>query len=181
MDLIIRPIRESDAQDYVRLMEQIERETQYGKFEPGERIPSVEFYTSKIQQVRADEYDEIFLAILDGQLIGRAKAEGKPSRKSGHCLYLSACVIYRLQRQGVGESLVREAEEWAKQKGITRIETSVVSQNRTGVQFWRKMGYQIEGTRRNAFCLFEEMMDEYLMAKVEPVGVRVDGWKFPRW
>ncbi|MBW2426029.1 MAG: GNAT family N-acetyltransferase [Deltaproteobacteria bacterium] len=46
-----------------------------------------------------------------------------------------------LRRQGVGRRLVREAEAWARDRGVSRVELQVAHGNREGQAFWRAMGY----------------------------------------
>jgi ribosomal protein S18 acetylase RimI-like enzyme len=46
-----------------------------------------------------------------------------------------------LRRQGVGRLLVREAEAWARDRGVSRVELQVAHGNREGQAFWRAMGY----------------------------------------
>jgi len=46
-----------------------------------------------------------------------------------------------LRRRGVGRRLVREAEAWARDRGVSRVELHVAHGNREGQAFWRAMGY----------------------------------------
>jgi ribosomal protein S18 acetylase RimI-like enzyme len=46
-----------------------------------------------------------------------------------------------LRRRGVGRLLVREAEAWARDRGVSRVELQVAHGNREGQAFWRAMGY----------------------------------------
>ena len=50
-------------------------------------------------------------------------------------------------------------------RGATRLEALVRVQNERGVAFYKKMGFEIEGTRRNAALINGEYQDEYFIAK----------------
>jgi len=45
------------------------------------------------------------------------------------------------RRRGVGRALARTASDWARKRGIARIEVRVAVGNREGQTFWRCLGY----------------------------------------
>ncbi|WP_353611594.1 GNAT family N-acetyltransferase [Bacillus sp. FJAT-25509] len=57
-------------------------------------------------------------------------------------------------------------EEWAIKHSISRLELTVVKQNEAGVGLYKKMGYEIEGTKRNSLIINSNSFDEYYMAKL---------------
>ena len=70
---------------------------------------------------------------------------------------------------GLAPEIIRTLEAVAKEEGVTRIEAQVRVQNERGVAFYKKMGYEIEGTRRKAALINGEYQDEYFIAKLFPV------------
>ena len=52
-------------------------------------------------------------------------------------------VVSSLRRRGIGEALLKSAEEWFKAAGINRVELQVMSANDLGRRFWTKMGYAV--------------------------------------
>ncbi|MFK7898878.1 MAG: GNAT family N-acetyltransferase [Myxococcota bacterium] len=46
-----------------------------------------------------------------------------------------------LRRQGIARLLVKEAQDWIRDRGVSRVEIHVASGNVEGQAFWRAMGY----------------------------------------
>ena len=46
------------------------------------------------------------------------------------------------RRRGIGRVLVAEAFQWAKDRGIERVEVQVAHGNPEGQSFWRKLGFE---------------------------------------
>ena len=57
-------------------------------------------------------------------------------------------------------------EAHARSIGISRIEALVRTKNERGVNLYTRMGYDIEGTRKNAALIDGELHDEYFIAKL---------------
>ncbi|MAG33642.1 MAG: hypothetical protein CL908_22415 [Deltaproteobacteria bacterium] len=45
------------------------------------------------------------------------------------------------RRRGIARRLVEEAQAWARDRGVERVEIQVATGNREGQAFWRAMGY----------------------------------------
>lgn len=45
------------------------------------------------------------------------------------------------RRRGLGSALVREAHDWARGRGVLRVEVRVASRNPEGQAFWRSQGF----------------------------------------
>ena len=46
------------------------------------------------------------------------------------------------RKQGIGSKLVYNTMEWFRSKQVSRIEISVVTQNKEGEAFWQKLGFE---------------------------------------
>ena len=51
------------------------------------------------------------------------------------------------RRRGVGERMLKEILEWFKSRNMKRIELLVLSENKAGVSFWRKHGFEVMAHR----------------------------------
>jgi ribosomal protein S18 acetylase RimI-like enzyme len=45
------------------------------------------------------------------------------------------------RRKGAGTALVREALDWLKSRGMTRVELNVAEVNEAGIAFWKSQGF----------------------------------------
>ena len=91
-----------------------------------------------------------FLAISgQGEPIGYVNVrEGNDEIAGGKCGYIALlAVIPEAEGQGVAQSLVSEAENWARQMGFTRVALDVFASNERGLRFYDKMGFDHETIR----------------------------------
>jgi GNAT superfamily N-acetyltransferase len=88
-----------------------------------------------------------FLAYFQGEPIGYAtvftrKYAENPFRKSYTSLVIDQmCVNKEFRGKGVGRGLVATIRDFAKQKGIDKLELSVWNQNKEAKSFYLKMGF----------------------------------------
>lgn len=68
--------------------------------------------------------------------------------------------------EGVGRRMLEIMEAHARSRGITRIEAMVRTQNDRGVKLYRRMGYRIEGTRKQAALIEGRHQDSFFIAKI---------------
>ena len=67
---------------------------------------------------------------------------------------------------GLAVQIMKTMEDVARDEGATRLEALVRVANDRGVAFYKKMGFEIEGTRRKAALINGEYQDEYFIAKM---------------
>lgn len=79
-------------------------------------------------------------------------------KKLTHVAKLTVGVLEDHKRQGIATKLIKFAEKWAKEKGVKRLELTVVTKNKPAVALFQKTGFKEEGTRKKS-------MNEFLMAK----------------
>ncbi len=89
-----------------------------------------------------------FVAYFQEEPIGYAtvferKFEENPFRKSYTSLVIDQmCVKRKFQKKGVGNRLVSTIRDFAKQKGIDKLELSVWNQNEESKSFYIRMGFR---------------------------------------
>ena len=91
-----------------------------------------------------------FVAInSQGEPIGYVNIrEGNDEIAEGKCGYIALlAVVPEVEGQGVAQSLVSEAEEWARQMGYTRVALDVFASNERGLRFYSKLGFAHETIR----------------------------------
>ena len=60
----------------------------------------------------------------------------------------------------------RLLDEWAREKGLVRLELTVECINADAVKLYQKCGFQSEGTRQKSMKVDDKFIDEYYMAKI---------------
>ncbi|WP_010676700.1 GNAT family N-acetyltransferase [Bacillus timonensis] len=162
----IREITPSDAEHFSKLTQQIENTSEYMLWEAGERQVNPDQQRKMIDRISSDENSTIFVAEEESQLIGFLMAIGGNARRNKHSVYIVIGILEGCRGKGVGSKLFEELEKWAFIHKIHRLELSVVVRNKAGLSLYKKMGFEIEGTKRDSLLINGEYVDEYYMSKL---------------
>lgn len=162
----LREIHITDAEAYLDLLETVEAESPYALLEADERRTTIRDLMYEIEEVLAQPNQTILVVEDRDLLVGWVGAFGERYRRVQHAALVGVGVREAYHRQGIGTWLFTELETWAWQQGIRRLELVVHTENRPAIGLYRKMGFQIEGTKRASYCLDGRDHNEYLMAKL---------------
>lgn len=163
---IIREIKESDAANFLSLCKQLDEENKFMLLEPGERKTTVEGQRQGIKEVLSQDNQAIFVAEENGMLIGYLSAMGKPFARNKHTVYIVIGILERFTGKGLGTALFERLEQWAQVHQLHRLELTVMVHNQRGIGLYQKMGFEVEGTRRDSLWVDGSYVDEYYMAKL---------------
>ncbi len=108
----------------------------------------------------------VFVFENDGQKVGMFKLYGHTYRSS-HISYLGGVAIHPdFGGKGFGQEMFKEILEFARKRGVLRLELSAATINEKAVHLYEKMGFQKEGVLRNYTFLKSEnrFLDEVMMA-----------------
>lgn len=166
MPVSIRTIQLADAEPLLQLQHQLDRETQFMLFEPGERTRTSAEQHRYIEHLQAEGHSTIFVAEDGGQLVGYLSATGSALKRVRHTAYIVIGIRKAYTGQGIGTNFFAALEEWASQKHLHRLELTVMAHNQAGIALYQKRGFVIEGTKKHAIVLNGEYIDEYAMAKL---------------
>lgn len=164
--VIIREIKASDAENFVHLTQQIEGSSEYMLWEAGERNIQPEQQRKMIESIEENENSAIFVAENDNVLVGYLMAMGGNARRRKHSAYIVIGIVEDYRGQGVGRKLFKEMEHWASNHNIQRLELTVVTRNEAGLALYKKVGFEIEGTKRHSLFVDGEFIDEFYMSKL---------------
>lgn len=164
--MIIREVVVKDAAELAALIQQVEAESDYMLMEAGERETIPEQQRSRIESMKNTINSTIFVAEKDNRLIGYLFAIGGTARRTKHSVYIVIGILKDYRGLGVGTSLFQNMMEWAKERNIHRLELTTVTRNEAGVALYKKMGFEIEGTKKASLFIDGEFVDEYYMAKL---------------
>lgn len=165
MNVKIRPARAEDAPAYIAFLEQLDSETSFLLWEPGERRLKVEALRRKIDQ--ADEGQGIrLIAEEEGRILGFLVARRGASRRIQHRADFVVGVLRQAWGRGVGTGLLDRLEAWAREHNIWRLELSVMAHNDRAIALYEHLGYVREGVKRSAILIDNERVDEIIMGKI---------------
>lgn len=56
--------------------------------------------------------------------------------------------------------------DWAKKVHLHRLDLTVIAKNDAAIALYKKMGFEIEGVKRDSLLINNEFVDEYYMSKL---------------
>lgn len=164
--MIIREIKASDAENLASLIQQVEESAEYMLWEAGERRIHPEDQLQMIRRMEDSLNSSIFVAEINHKLLGYLFAIGGNVKRNKHSAYIVVGIHEDYRGKGIGSLLFEELEQWALNHQLHRIELTVVTRNEAGISLYKKMGFEIEGTKRDSLFIDGEYVDEYYMAKI---------------
>jgi RimJ/RimL family protein N-acetyltransferase len=162
-NLIIRPAISSDAEAFVDTLEQVANEGIYLLHEHASRTVA--------EQERIIRYLDwsrnlIAVAVLDNRVVGGMGIfVGGMSPKSQTFCNLGIHIIRSARAKGIGSKLMSYGINWAREKNYHKICLSVFSTNRRAISLYKKLGFVVEGRRKEQYYFMNQWVDEILMAK----------------
>jgi RimJ/RimL family protein N-acetyltransferase len=162
----IREIHESDAGSFLALCKQLDEENKFMLLEPGERTTTLEEQEKRIRDIRAHDNQTIFVAEEQGTLLGYLAAVGGSYARNRHEVYIVVGILEAFTSRGIGTALFEALDAWAREHKLHRLELSVMVHNTRGVGLYQKMGFQIEGIKKDSLRVDGVYVDEYYMGKI---------------
>ncbi|HVN54475.1 MAG TPA: GNAT family protein [Anaerolineaceae bacterium] len=162
--IVIRPIEEKDAGLMLRLKNVLDRETRFMMLEPGERTAEVEDERRRIRELLARDNSLTWVAEARHELVGYLEASGGEFQRNWHSATLVIGILGAWSGQGIGQRLFSALLDWAKERGLHRLELTVMVSNERAVHLYQKMGFTIEGVRHDSLRVDGQFVDEYAMS-----------------
>lgn len=166
MPVLIRPIQVTDAQAFVDLLNQLDTETSFLLFEPGERQTTAEQWQQRIEDLQRSGESALFVAESAGELVGFLRASGETLQRLRHSLLLVIAIRQAFIGQGIGSRLFLAVEQWARERHLHRLALTVMTHNDRAIALYKKMGFLIEGLHKHSMQVDGTYIDEYTMAKL---------------
>jgi len=160
----VRPAEPGDAARLVELARDVGGEEEGWLITGGEwRTPGEE--RRYLRSIRRHPHAAVFVAETDGTIIGRLSIARDAHPASDHVADVGLMVDRGHRRLGAGTALMVEAERWARQVGVHKLELHVFPYNEAAIALYEGLGYEREGFRRRHYRRGAELVDAILMAK----------------
>lgn len=161
----IRTVKPEDADLLIKMLKQLDTETSFMMYEPGERTATADDMKNRIEQW--ERSGSLFLLLEnEGGLAGFLSASRGEPRRIRHSAYLIIGILKDYRGHGYGAMLFQKMEQWARENGITRLELTVMAENEQARHLYEKMGFIIEGKKERSMIVDGIAADEYYMAKL---------------
>lgn len=163
-EIIYRNAREDDAKNIVDFYNYVGGETSFLSFEKDEYPMCAEEQAEEIRSLEKKNTSIMLLAMDGEEIAGIATVRSSAKIKERHDGELGIVVARKYQGQGVGTELICRLIRWAKGNGVTtRISLDTRADNVKAVELYMKLGFVVEGCRRNTTLLNGKYYDLYVM------------------
>ena len=155
-----------DAEKFWGMMNQLDHETKYMLYEPGERTKDLAKIESVIRNsVEGDNF--LLVAEADGRLVGYLSAEKGSLNRIAHSAYIVVGILSEYRGKGIGTEFFRRLDIWAEEMKVSRLELTVICENSVAKHLYEKNGFEIEGIKRKSVLVDGKYLDEFYMAKIK--------------
>ena len=124
----------------------------------------IEDFTSIYRELVAT--NEFFLYEKDNELAGFYFVSRHPGR-ANHVAYMGTLAVSpKFHGEGIADEMLTEALEKLIESGVKRIEIIVEVDNLRAISFYKKLGFEVEGTLKKFYKRSHEShyIDDYIMA-----------------
>lgn len=153
-------LREEDLQAYRAVFDGVAREGRYLARLEAPPLDDVRKFVRECLEKRRPQ----FLAWADGEAVGWCDVIERPQELLRHSGVLGIGVAAPHRGRGVGAALLERTLRDAEEKGFTRVELTVRTDNERAKKLYEKFGFAVEGLCRRHMRVHEEYFDSYLMA-----------------
>lgn len=161
-----------DAVSLLALKQALDHETHFMLLEPGERTEEADEVAANLDTVARRGNSVVLVAEASGQLAGYAEAQGGRFRRNQSTAHVVIGVLAAARGQGAGTGLLAELKRWAPAQGIHRLELTVMAHNQRARDLYERMGFTVEGRRRECLVVDGRLVDEIYMALLLPAPRR---------
>ena len=144
------------------LFDSVCRERRFLAFtQAGPREQTFAYYRSIVQAGHIH-----FVAVRAERLVGWCDILPLIGQMRAHAGVLGMAVAAESRGQGIGRQLIQAALAQAVERGLTRVELTVHSENVNAQALYKSVGFELEGTQRRGWCLDGRYFDVHYMANV---------------
>ncbi len=105
-----------------------------------------------------------FVALSGDKVIGWCDVLPEEKEITKHVGVMGVGVLPEFRGKGIGRRLIETTLDKAKSQGITRIELWVFEDNKKAFELYKRMGFEVEGLKRNAIKIDGVYKNEHIMA-----------------
>ncbi len=161
-----RKLAKIDAESFWEMMNQLDYETKYMLYEPGERTKNITRIESLIENsIEGDDF--LLVAEEDNKIVGYISAQKGGLNRIAHSAYIVVGILQNYRGKGIGTEFFKQLDNWAEEKKITRLELTVICENEVAKHLYEKSGFEIEGIKRKSVLVDGIYLDEFYMAKIK--------------
>jgi GNAT superfamily N-acetyltransferase len=110
-------------------------------------VPEESEFRARFERVLATPGHRVIVAEEDGAVVGVLHVFERPALDKGCEAVIQALVVDdRVRSRGIGEALMREAEAWARSRGLAATSLYTRIDREKARAFYERIGYRLKAT-----------------------------------
>lgn len=165
--MTIRQATINDAASLSTFLLQLDNESEYLLFDPGERTNTIEMMLVYLQKIIENKKSMVFLAENEEKnVVGFICGEVLHFNRMSHVMKLNIGIIKKYRRTGIGRALGKHMLAHVEKNNIVRVEATIITDNKLSLNLCKKFGMAVEGVKRCSIKIGNQFYDEYLLARI---------------
>ena len=162
--LIIRRTNKSDAEALVDYINTVAGETDYLSFGIGEFDMNVQQEEDFIENTLKKKNAISLVAEINGKIVANLNFSGGSRKRLSHVGEFGISILKEYWGYGIGEELIKYLIDWCKSSGIIRkINLKARTDNTRGLNLYKKLGFEEEGTLKRDLLINGVFYDSLCM------------------
>lgn len=162
----IRTLGVDEIDEFLQLCLALDAETNLMMLEPGERSGMLDRQRQEISDTLQSDNSTILVAVDHGTLVGYVTASGGAYLRNRHSVDIVAGVLQSYAGKGIGGRLFERLIAWAPEHGVHRMQLTTMVHNAPARRLYARMGFEVEGVRKQSVIVDGEPVDEVAMALI---------------
>ncbi|QCX33455.1 GNAT family N-acetyltransferase [Caloramator sp. E03] len=164
--LLIRKAQEDDAREIVKISDKIGGESDNLTFGVDDYYFDEEEERIIIRNIKKRNNCLFIVGIVDERIVGILTFIASQRKRLMHRGDVSIYILKDYWGLGIGSYMMDYFLNWAKEaKTIKKVSLEVRADNQRAINLYKKFGFEIEGTIKDALCINGTLYDTYFMAK----------------
>jgi RimJ/RimL family protein N-acetyltransferase len=165
-EITIRKIVLSDAAAFEKLRAETDAETEFMAMNPGERKADLDKIERQITKFTETPRHLLLVADTGKEFVGFLLVHSEGLERYKHVVHIVTAVKKSHWRQGIASRFFNTFHIWAEENNIHRIDLEVIEDNIPAINLYKKFGYEVEGTRKDAIYNNKTYKNLVIMAKI---------------
>lgn len=165
---ILRSPNEQDAEKMIEYLKMTSEETYFMVRYPEEINITIDKEIELLNDILHSNKDIMIAAFVNNEFAGNASIScARNHIKLKHRASFGISIKEKFWNNGIGNALIREIIEQARQMGYEQIELGVFSDNEKANALYKKYGFEVWGSTKNAYKLKDgTYRDEIIMGRM---------------
>jgi len=160
---IIRKANEGDTSQILEVMKDAEQ-SGFMLFAPDERTLAPASLSKLISSINQTPTSGFFIAEHENEILGYLLLKAESLSRTSHRAQIAVGVHSKSRGKGIGTALFDYMIQWAKKSQLHRLELTVIEYNEQAIHLYKKMGFEVEGVKRNSLLIDGQYVNELYMA-----------------